>query len=56
MNLSETTRTLLTTFILLILPWIVIVLGLVFNVTIAWFFYLTITWFGFGVVFFAILH
>ena len=54
----------LLAFFLLILPWIVIILGLVvdFEIVIfdtlipkAWYFVLAITWFGSGVIFFGAL-
>ena len=61
-NLSQTMRELLLAFFLLILPWIVIVVGILVNIDTllgpgwtAWFYVLAITWFGSGVIFFAAL-
>jgi hypothetical protein len=55
-NLTEQTKTMLQGFLLLILPWIVLLLGMVFHVENVWYYLLSITWFGSGVVFFNALN
>jgi hypothetical protein len=56
LNLSENVRTLLLAFLILVLPLIVIILGLVYNIDNVWFYLLCITWFGCGVVFYGTLN
>jgi len=56
LNLSENIRTLLLAFLILILPWIVIIIGLVYKVDNVWFYLLGITWFGCGMVFYGTLN
>ena len=62
-NLSERVRGILQAFLLLILPLVVLVLGMIFNVEsivgapwVAWYFVLSITWFGSGLIFFIALN
>ena len=55
MKLDLSDSSILLVFFLLILPWIAIVLGIIFNIENAWYFLLSITWFGSGVVFFGAL-
>ena len=62
-NLTEPVKGILSMFFLLILPWIFIVLGIAVNIEniigsgwTAWYFLLSITWFGSGVVFFGALN
>ena len=55
-NLTEQVKTLLQMFLLLILPWIVILLGMIFSVENIWYYLLSITWFGSGIVFFGALN
>jgi hypothetical protein len=52
LNLSTTIRQLISSFLLLILPLLAILLGVVFNVLNAWFFILCVTWFGMGIIFY----
>jgi len=56
LNLSETVRTLLLALLILVLPLILIVVGLVYNVDNVWLYLLCITWFGTGVVFYGTLR
>jgi hypothetical protein len=51
-NISETTKSLLLALFFLILPWVMIILGIVFNIQSGWYFLLAITWFGSGIIFF----
>ena len=51
LNLSETVKQIITVFLLIILPLIVLGVGVFFNYLNAWFYILTITWFGLGVIF-----
>ncbi len=52
LNRSESFRQILLGFLMLILPWIVIVAGLAAEITNPWYFILSIVWFGSGVIFF----
>jgi len=56
LNISENIRTLLLAFLILILPLIVIIVGLVYNLDNVWYYLLCITWFGCGVVFYGALR
>ena len=56
LNISENIRTLLLAFLILILPLIVIIVGLVYNLDNVWYYLLCITWFGCGVVIYGTLH
>jgi len=56
LNLSENVRSLLLAFLVLILPWIVLIIGLVYKVDNVWFYLLSITWFGCGMVFYGTLN
>jgi hypothetical protein len=53
LNISKTVKDVFSMFILLILPILAILLGVVFNVLIAWYFILCVTWFGAGVIFYS---
>lgn len=52
LNLSETTRQLISAFLLIILPLVVIGLGIVFKIWFLWYYMLAILWFGMGFIFF----
>jgi hypothetical protein len=52
LNLSETKKQLLTGFLLIILPLILIGLGLITDFRNAWFYIVAIAWFTLGVIFF----
>ena len=56
LTLSEHVRTLLLAFLILVLPLIVLVIGLVYNVDNVWFYLLCITWFGCGMVFYGTVN
>jgi hypothetical protein len=54
-NLSQNVRELILAFLMLILPWIVIIVGVLVTIENAWYFVLAITWFGSGLIFFMAL-
>jgi hypothetical protein len=56
LNVSETVRSLLLALLILVLPLILIVVGLVYNIDNVWLYLLCITWFGCGVVFYGALQ
>jgi|WetSurMetagenome_2_1015567.scaffolds.fasta_scaffold348505_1 hypothetical protein len=56
LNLSERVGSLLQAVFLLILPWVVLIIGLVFTFDNVWFYLLCITWLGCGLVFFSTLN
>jgi len=56
LNLSENVRKFNLAFLLLILPWIIMLLGLALHFENGWFFLLCILWFGAGIVFFGALE
>ena len=56
LNLSERVGSLLQALFLLILPWVVLLIGLVVSFNNVWFYLLCITWFGCGLVFFGTLN
>ena len=51
-NISKTVWKYLTVFLLVILPLLIILLGAVFNILIAWYYILSATWFCMGVIFY----
>lgn len=51
LNLSETMKQIITVFLLILLPLIVLGIGLYLNYLNAWFYILVVTWFGLGVIF-----
>ncbi|KON27461.1 hypothetical protein AC481_04840 [miscellaneous Crenarchaeota group archaeon SMTZ-80] len=62
-ELSDRVKKILQVFLLLIFPWIFILSGMIFNVEsivgapwVAWYFLLSITWFGSGLIFFMALN
>jgi hypothetical protein len=54
-ELSESTKKIITAFLLLILPLLIILLGVIFNIFNAWLYILASTWFASGVIFFGAL-
>jgi len=56
LNLSEKVSSLLQAIFLLILPWIVLIIGLVVSIENVWFYLLCVTWFGCGLIFFETLN
>jgi len=55
LNLTKEKKQLLTVFIMIILPMILIGAGILYEITIAWYFILCIVWFVMGVIFYAAL-
>ncbi len=55
-NLTDQNRMILQIFLLLILPWIAILLGMIFSIENVWYYLLAITWFGSGIVFMGALN
>ncbi len=56
MNLNERFKDFIVAFLLLILPWIVIIIGMIVSVESVWYYALSITWFGTGLIFFSALN
>jgi hypothetical protein len=56
LNLSETTRKMISALLLIILPLIVILLGIVFKIWFLWYYLLAILWFGMGFIFFGAIE
>lgn len=56
LNLTQTTKQIILAFLLIILPLIVIGLGTIFGIENAWYYILSILWFGMGVIFFSALN
>jgi len=52
LNISKTVKSILSVFLLIILPLITILIGLITEIYIAWFYILCVTWFGMGLIFF----
>ena len=56
LSLSEKVGSLLQALFMLILPWVVILIGLAASIDNVWYYLLSITWFGCGMVFYGTLH
>jgi hypothetical protein len=54
--LNEQARGVLLAFILTILPWIVIIIGLILSIENAWYYILSITWLISGLIFYYALR
>ena len=52
-NISKNLKQVIVAFVLLILPLLTIGLGIAFEILIAWFYIVVITWFGLGIIFFS---
>ena len=50
-TLSQTVKQIIIVFLLLILPLVTIGLGIIFNILVAWYYIIAITWFGMGVIY-----
>jgi len=55
-NLTETKKQIILVFLLMILPILVIIAGLVYNVLNAWYFISAVTWFGVGLIFYCAIE
>ena len=51
MTISQTLKQIIIVFLLIVLPLVTIGLGIIFEILIAWFYILAITWFGMGVIY-----
>ena len=56
LNLSKSVKTTLSVFLLIVLPLLVILIGLLTEIFIAWFYILCVTWFGIGLIFFSAIE
>jgi len=56
LNLTETTRQIISAFLLIILPLVVIGLGIVFSIESLLYYMLAILWFGMGFIFFGAIE
>jgi hypothetical protein len=56
LNLTETTRQIISAFLLIIIPLIVIGLGIAFKIWFFWYYILAILWFGIGFIFFGAIE
>ena len=52
-NISKNVKQIIIAFLLLILPLLTIGLGIIFEILVAWFYIIVITWFGMGIIFFS---
>lgn len=50
-TISQTVKNIIIIFLLIVLPLITIGLGIIFNILLAWFYIIAITWFGMGVIY-----
>ncbi len=55
-ELPESIKKIISIFLLIILPLLVILIGVVFNIYNAWLYILAVTWFASGVIFFGALN
>jgi hypothetical protein len=55
-ELSESVRKIISAFLLLILPLLIILLGVILNIFNAWLYILASTWFASGIIFFGALN
>jgi len=56
LNISSSIKNVISAFLLFILPLITILLGVIFDIFIAWYYILAICWFGLGLIFFAVIQ
>lgn len=50
-TISQTVKQIIIVILLIILPLVAIGLGIIFNVLLAWFYIIAITWFGMGIIY-----
>ena len=53
LSLTKETKQIISVFLMIILPLIVIGLGIIFEIVNAWYFILVTIWFGMGVIFYS---
>ena len=56
LNLSKTVKTSISIFLLIILPMLSIVIGLITEFFVAWYYILCVTWFGMGLIFYSAIE
>lgn len=56
LNLSDNVKQVLTVFILMIFPLILVLVGILLPIVNAWYFIGAITWFGVGLILFSALN
>jgi len=56
LNLTQPMKQIISAFILIILPLIVLALGTIFGIENAWYYLLSIVWFGTGIIFFGAIY
>ncbi len=52
LNISKTIRSIISVFLLIVLPLLIILIGLFTQIYSAWFYILCVTWFGIGMIFY----
>ncbi len=50
-TISQTVKQIIIVILLIILPLVTIGLGIIFNILLAWFYIIAITWFGMGIIY-----
>jgi hypothetical protein len=56
LNLSDTVKQIITAFILMIIPLLLILIGVILPIINAWYFIGAVTWFGVGLILFSALN
>lgn len=56
LNMEEHVRSFLLALFLLILPWVVLLIGMIFHLENVWFYLLCVSWFGCGVIFYGTMN
>jgi len=56
LNLTKEIKQIISVFLMIILPLIVIGLGIIFEIINAWYFILSVIWFAMGVIFFSAVN
>jgi len=56
LNLTKEMKQIISVFLMIILPLIVIGLGIIFEIFNAWYFILATIWFGMGVIFYSSIN
>jgi len=56
LNMSENLKQIVSALLLLILPLLLLLAGSTLNILNVWYYVLTVTWFGMGIIFFSVLR
>jgi hypothetical protein len=56
LNISKIMKQSLSIILLIILPLLAILLGVIFEMLIAWYYIICITWFGMGIIFYGAIN